>query len=380
MYDYDVILVGGGLQNGLIALAALHVRPGLRVALVEREARLGGNHTWCFHGGDVERRDAEWVEPLVVRRWPSYDVAFPGFRRTIGLPYAAVTAERLDAVVGRAVGAGSGGVVLSGVSAVRVGADEVELSDGRRLGARVVVDARGPQPGPAGGCGYQKFVGLELRLGGPCGLERPLVMDATVPQRDGFRFHYALPFAPDRVLLEDTYFSDGPGLDRAALRAGILAAAAARGWRVVEVLREEEGVLPMPWRREAWPVEPPWVGGYAGGWFHPATGYSFPTAARVAGRLAETLPDGPGAARWARWRAEHERQAVFGRLLNRMLFAGIEPGERWGVFERFHRLPEATIGRFYALRSGWADRVRIVLGSRPRGLPTPRMIYRWLAA
>ena len=35
-----------------------------------------------------------------------------------------------------------------------------------------------------------------------------VVMDATVPQEDGFRFVYALPLDPDRVLVEDTYFSD----------------------------------------------------------------------------------------------------------------------------------------------------------------------------
>ncbi|MBN1774709.1 MAG: lycopene beta-cyclase CrtY [Deltaproteobacteria bacterium] len=380
MESFDVILVGGGLQSGLCALAALHRRSGLRAAIVERDGRLGGNHTWCFHGGDVEPEDQAWLEPLVVRCWPSYDVAFPGFRRTLDVPYSAVTAERLDEVVGRAVRESSGGAVFCGASATRVAAGEVELADGRRLRAPVVLDARGPEPGDPGGCGFQKFVGLELRLAGPCGLERPLVMDATVPQRDGFRFFYALPFAPDRVLLEDTYFSDRPELDRAALRAGILAASEARGWSVSEVLREEEGVLPMPWRRPAVSVEPPYAGGYRGGWFHPATGYSFPIAVRVARRLADALPGGPGTAAWARWRSEHERQAGFGRLLNRMLFAGIAPDERWRVFARFHRLPEPTIRRFYALRSDWADRVRIVLGSRPHALPTPRMLYRWLTA
>lgn len=380
MAEFDVILVGGGLQGGLLALAALQRRPGLRLALVERESRLGGNHTWCFHGGDVAPEDEPWLEPLVVRRWPAYDVVFPDLRRTIDLRYSAVTSERLDDVVGRTVRESSGGAVLAGTAATRLAAGEVELADGRRLRAPVVVDARGPEPGDPGGCGFQKFVGLELRLAAPSGLARPLVMDATVPQRDGFRFHYALPFAPDRVLLEDTYFSDRPELDRASLRAGILAAAAARGWQVLEVLREEEGSLPMPWRRSALPVEPPYAAGYRGGWFHPATGYSFPLAVRVARRLAATLPDGPGTAGWARLRGEHERQAGFGRLLNRMLFAGIEPDERWRVFARFHRLPEALIRRFYALQPTGPDRVRIVLGSRPRGLPTPRMLVRWLAA
>ena len=38
---FDVILVGGGLQSALIALAVLARQPGARVAIVERASRLG---------------------------------------------------------------------------------------------------------------------------------------------------------------------------------------------------------------------------------------------------------------------------------------------------------------------------------------------------
>ncbi len=51
--DVDYALVGGGLQNGLLALALRAARPAARLALVERGATLGGNHTWCFHAGDL---------------------------------------------------------------------------------------------------------------------------------------------------------------------------------------------------------------------------------------------------------------------------------------------------------------------------------------
>ena len=59
MYDY--ILVGGGLQNALIALLLAERRPGTTLALLEREERLGGNHTWSFHDTDVAgaARDAK---------------------------------------------------------------------------------------------------------------------------------------------------------------------------------------------------------------------------------------------------------------------------------------------------------------------------------
>src|SRR5262245_27635475 len=83
---YDCVLVGGGLQNGLLALAILAERPDARIALVERADHLGGNHTWCFHAGDLPPSATQFVGPLVEQRWPGYEVSFPGNRRTIESP------------------------------------------------------------------------------------------------------------------------------------------------------------------------------------------------------------------------------------------------------------------------------------------------------
>ena len=64
----------------------------------------------------------------------------------------------------------------------------------------------------------------------------------------------------------------------------------------------------------------------------------------------------------------HERQARFCRLLNWLLFCAYPQGERWQVLQRFYRLPEATIRRFYALDLTLADRARLLLGRPPGGL------------
>ena len=59
---------------------------------------------------------------------------------------------------------------------------------------------------------------------------------------DGFRFVYLLPFDERRLLIEDTYYSDTPGLDAGTVRARLSAYAAAQGWRIAHVEREESGV------------------------------------------------------------------------------------------------------------------------------------------
>src|SRR3546814_12532634 len=64
-------------------------------------------------------------------------------------------------------------------------------------------------------------------------------MDASVPQNDGYRFVYLLPFASDRVFIEDTYYSDTPHLNQQVLRARIAEYVGKQGWRIANILREE---------------------------------------------------------------------------------------------------------------------------------------------
>jgi lycopene beta-cyclase len=375
----EYVLVGGGLQNALIALALLERRPDARIALVERERRLGGNHTWCYHETDVPPEARSLLDRLVVRRWAAHDVAFPSHRRRMSGGYAALTSERLHAVVSQALEAAPHARLI--VANVReLQADGVSLDDGRRLRGALVVDARGPVHGAPSAGGYQKFLGLELALSGGTAPEVPMLMDATVPQIDGFRFMYVLPWASDRVLVEDTYYSDSPALDADTLRERVLDYAAHAGLRVSSVLREERGVLPIPYRLDVSAdgavdvARGPLRAGYAGGLFHPTTGYSLPVAVRLALHLAACPAGAAPGLEYARWLAEQRRQARFCLLLNRLLFSAFAPEQRHHVLERFYRLPESTIRRFYALDTSAPDRARILCGRPPRGFSLRRLL------
>jgi lycopene beta-cyclase len=368
---YDIVLVGGGLQNALIAMALLTRERPPTVALCERDDRLGGNHTWSFHGGDLPPGAERFVDPLVRHRWPGHRVHFPGLRRRIGSPYASIRSTDVDQVVRRQVAGAPGSALFLGRAARSVTAGRVELDRGEVLTAKLVVDARGPAPAAGrGAAGYQKFVGVELGLARPHRLDEPILMDATVAQLDGFRFVYLLPLAADRLLVEDTYFSDSPVLDRAALRERALAYALAHGFGPAEVIREEHGVLPMPWRSDGLPRADrsgPLVAGYQGGWFHPATGYSFPVAVKLAALFAARGLD-TRTEEIAALAARVRRQAAYCRQLNRLLFRWCVPERRWELLARFYRLPEPVIRRFYALELRPADQARLLLGRPPGGL------------
>lgn len=364
----DVVLVGGGLANGLIALRLRTLRPDLRVILLEREKRIGGEHTWCHFGTDVSPGISGWLRPLIVHRWSDYEVRFPGHGRTLKTPYLAITSQRLHEAVSAALGQDA----WLSATASEVSPHQVTLTDGRRITAAAVVDGRGPRRSRSLALGWQKFLGQEVRLTSPHGLTRPIIMDATVSQFDGYRFLYVLPLDPSRLLIEDTRYSDGFDLDRDALRADILAYANQQGWTVEKIVREEHGVLPIAlagdidayWREARAQVAEV---GLRAALFQPTTGYSLPDAARLADQIA-ALPHITSAHVRACAEAQSKtawRKRRYFRLLNRMLFRACEPDQRFKVLERFYRLRLPLIQRFYAARLTLWDKARVLIGKPP---------------
>ena len=314
---WDHVLVGGGLANGLLALALLD--RGRRVALIEQAGRLGGNHTFCFHARDLPP-DAPWAAPLVQHRWDGYDVRFPRLTRRVGSVYRGFVGEHLDAVVQRRFADSPQAELFLESEAIAVDARGVTLADGQRIEGTAVIDARGPGREPVTNAGFQKFVGREVELERPHGLTRPVLMDATVPQVDGLRFFYVLPLSPTRLLVEDTRFSDGPTLDVDDLGAQVDAYLERHGWEVAALVREESGVLPMPWAPLPHPGSAPLLAGYAGGMLHPGTGYSVPVAARLAVEVAKLEPNALASGALEPWIEDLRQRQRLPLLLNRLLF------------------------------------------------------------
>jgi lycopene beta-cyclase len=374
-----MILVGGGLQNALIALAVLEKDALAPIVLLESAGKLGGNHTWSFHQGDVPPSLRAIVDRLVVHAWPGYSVAFPGFDRTFHTTYSSIDSSSLHSVVTEAFRRAPNARLRLNTPVERVEARAVKIAGGEWIGAALVVDARGPGTGDARS-GFQKFLGVEVQLSSPWSSKLPCLIDARVPQLDGFRFIYTLPLAPDRVLVEDTVYSSSPFLDDAAMRARLMDHLAARGARVERVLREERGVLPLPLDPFVPGHQRPVHGGYGGGWFHPTTGYSLPVAATLAAAVAQAWPEAPAPQRLAELALTLEKQIVFFTRLNRLLFEATRPSDRWRVLARFHRLPEKTLQRFYAMATTRGDRLRILVGLPPRGVSWSRAALAWGSA
>ncbi len=401
--DFDYVLVGGGLQSGLLALALKHHLPDARVALIERDGQIGGNHTWSFHPGDVPESCRTWIQPLIKYRWSGYDVRLGTFRRHIGLQYASIPSKHFAHVVGglfettasvladqvrhhemladqsdnlhfdssvatAVAERESDWQLMTDTDVINVTQDSVLTRSGQLIQGRLVIDCRGPgsQSIRFAGCGYQKFHGFELELKDDWPVKSPVIMESVVDQSDGFRFLYTLPFTPRRVLVEDTRFSNTPDYDRQECFDLVKKYLQAQGVGRFQIVREEAGVLPMPFTSELPPaICSPLSGGYAGGWFHAATGYSFPMAVA----FAEAVASGPLESvevRVSDLSDKHRLRSSYSRFLNRLLFRLVAPQHRQRIFRRFYRvLSDASIERFYSHQFTTGDALRIVVGIPP---------------
>ncbi len=363
-----LVLVGGGLANSLIAYRILSVDPTFPLLVVERHSSLGANHTWSFHDSDLAPAQQAWIRPLVAHRWAAHELRFPRRRRLFHGGYNTIRSHLFHEVVAGLLEDRA----LLGLEVVDVAPGRVQLADGTSIETDAVIDGRGDPGGNSLEIAYQKFVGVFVRLAQNHGLEEPILMDATVEQLDGYRFVYCLPFSARELLIEDTYYSDRPGLDHARLQAGIRAYAVRQEWEIAEIIDDEAGVLPIVLGGDIqafWDSGPSGVArsGMRAAFFHPTTGYSLPQAVALADELTPVRHlDGQALYDLTRRRSvDLWRHTAYYRLLNRMLFGAAEPEQRYRIFERFYGLSDPLIRRFYAGRLKWSDKVRLLIGKPP---------------
>ena len=366
----DIAIVGGGLAGGLFALALRRHAPQLSFALFEAGEAYGGNHRWSWFEHDLDDDGAEVLAPFAKTEWTGgNEVRFPAHSRRLVSNYRSLDSRDFDVALRMALPQEA---IRTRAKVVGLDGAGITLENGERIAARAVVDCRDAVPSEHLTGGWQVFLGQLLKTAAPHGIERPVIMDATVEQPGAYRFVYLLPLGPDEIFVEDTYYTDSPELNSETLRRRIEEYASTNGW-VTEVMHEETGVLPVitggdfDAYRASLTTHGVALAGARGGFVHPLTSYTVPIAVRNALAIAAAASDGLGALPdLVESRAkQHWRDTAYYRLLGKMLFEAAEPEERYRVFERFYRLPEPLISRFYAARSTPLDKMRILTGKPP---------------
>lgn len=375
--QYDLVIVGGGLAGCLLLQALQHRHPHLKYLLIEQSDHVGGNHNWSFHDADLSEACKSWFLPLISHSWNGYEVSFPDYSRTFQNRYHCLTSDDLS----KHVQASSEKYLLlhESVTDIKKGDNcEITLSSGRKICTETVILAKGwdskEQP-----TAWQKFVGMQIELNEPHGLDHVLLIDARVPQIDGFRFFYLLPWSETRLLIEDTYYSSHTVLKVERIEQEVLHYLEQKKWHIKKVESKSHGMLPLMMNRPRGQKNKdfPKIGA-ASGFFHPITGYTVPTLLRQIDAITEksnlTMPSIMRAL--AQVEEDSKTRLRYYWLMNRLMFKAATPTERYRILSHFYKMPEPLIQRFYAGNTNLFDQLRMLAGKPPVPLKKAFQVFR----
>ncbi|MEV0246588.1 lycopene cyclase family protein [Nocardia sp. NPDC050712] len=309
----DVVVCGAGPAGR--ALAHRCLARGLSVVVVDPAPRRRWTATYAAWMSELPG----WLDAGVVAAKVDRPVAWGVRRHELPWMYAVLDTDALQQSLDIA-----GAQVIS-ERAVEIEPGSAVLESGTVVSGARVIDARGLGRSPQRA--EQTAYGVIVDAQRSAGLE-PLFMDWR-PDNGANRtatrsFLYAIPLGGGRMLLEETCLAGRPALDSGELRTRLLHRLRSRGIELggdepVERVRfSVEGARPGPDRF-----------GAAGGFIHPATGYSVAAALTAADSIAAGASASPLSAR-----AVHTLRAAGLRAL-----LALPPGDTPVFFDAFFTLP-----------------------------------------
>ena len=356
-----ILIAGGGVAGCLAALAMARHRPEVPLLIVEEGERFGGDHFYAAFGAELADDAAALVASLAEQRWPGFYVAFPGASRklkgdSLGFGAAALHAAMVEALDPKQY--------RLGTRIVAVREDALVLDGGEELKAEGALDARGAANLSMLELLYEARLEREYRTPGPHGVDRPVLVDATVGQTGGLGYVQVMPLGADRLLIAEVMVAERGQPDEQA-RARLDHYATLRGWSGAKLEAERSLARPLPMGGDFsafWRIGGARVAklGLRGGFIHPVTGRTVADAARL-GLLLTRQRDFSGAALHdvfeeearQQWKSREPLRAITRQL------AESPPEERRSLIERLYRLDPALIGRFHAGDLGMIDRLRV---------------------
>ncbi|MFI6166877.1 lycopene cyclase family protein [Nocardia sp. NPDC051052] len=338
----EVIVCGLGPAGRALASRCL-VR-GLSVTVVDPLPDRRWSATYAAWADELPG----WLDPAAIAATVDQPTACGTRAHRIDRPYVVLDADRLRASLELT------GADVVADRAVELTANTVVLASGRLLTARRVFDARGIARSAA--FAEQTAYGLVLDARHCAGVE-PLFMDWRTdngaPADAAQSFLYAVPLGGGSMLLEETCLAGRPALDGAVLRDRLHHRLRSRG---IEFTGDERV------ERVRFPVEGGRPGrhtfGAAGGFAHPATGYS------VAASLTAAEAVAAGATAWpASARAVYRLRAAGLRAL-----LGLPPADLPVFFDAFFAMPTSAQRAYLSGRTdltGTVTAMRTLFGALP---------------
>jgi lycopene beta-cyclase len=356
-----ILIAGGGLAGALAALAMARHRPDVPLLIVEEAETFGGAGTRAFSDAELGEDGAGLIGPERIARWPGIYLSFPGLNRNLRLDWSSLGGGDLHRAVVETLDPKQ---YRLGARIVAVREDALVLDGGEELKAEGAIDARGTANLSMLALLHEIRVERDYVFAAPHRVDRPVLIDATVPQDGALRFMSCVPLGENRLAVSDVMVSERIQPDADA-GARLDAYVAARGWQGPSPGAEQVSQRPLPYGGDFaafWRLGGARVAklGLRGGFVHPLTGRTLGDAVANA-MLLTRQRDFSGGALHDLFEAE-ARQAWKRREPLREVTAAIaaaRPEDRCALLASLYMLNPGTIAALNAGDLGWLDRRRV---------------------
>jgi lycopene beta-cyclase len=360
--NHGLLIAGGGVAGSLAALAMARLRPEVPMIFVSEAGDLAAERTHILLDQGLSEEERALASPLIEKSWDAHYVSFPNGSRKLKLRCHAITGARVDAAVREALRPEQ---IRAEDRIVAVRDRSLLLHGGETLAGDGALDARSWAHQTTLELGWRKTLARTYRFTAPHRVDLPVAVDATLDGEGGAGFFACIPFDERTLRIERVEVRAAPELDEAAAGVRIDSYVAKRGWGGGEmVVGEESSAAPLALGGDFgayWRIGGARVAklGARGGFFHPATGSTFPDALRTAllltrqrdfsGEALHDLFEEQAVALW--------RKREYYRAFNQLL---LQPNGGDAVLEGLYGLDAALVGRFFAEELGLFDRRRVM--------------------
>ncbi|MFI4819042.1 MAG: lycopene beta-cyclase CrtY [Enterobacterales bacterium] len=238
---FNIIFIGLGLSNGLIAIRLKQHFPDLDILLIEKNLNININKTWSFNFTDINLIKNNWIFPIIDNFWNKYIVNFKNYRRIINTEYLTITSYKFYKFIIKYF---EKKILFKYVVSI-LSDHSVKLNNNIILNADIIFDGRGYKKNNNKNLCFQFFFGQEFKLNKYHNIKNPTIMDSTISQKYGYRFLYILPISPYSFIIEDTIYLNSKNLNIKINNNNIFKYIVKNKFNLNKILREEKGKIPI---------------------------------------------------------------------------------------------------------------------------------------
>ncbi|WGS66221.1 lycopene beta-cyclase CrtY [Enterobacteriaceae bacterium ET-AT1-13] len=354
---YDIIFIGAGLSNSLIALNLL--KKNLKVLIIDSNNKLNNNHTWSFFENIIFKNKKNCINKLIFNKWNYYKIKFPNYTKIFKNNYFCIKSNFFFNYLKKKL---KQNLILN-TYITNYGKNFVQLSNGNILYCNLIIDGRGYYPKKNEKLGMQLFLGQEWILKKPHNLIYPIIMDSTICQKKSFHFIYIIPLSKYNLLIEDTHYINNNIFKTNLLRNNIFKYIKKKNWIIKKLKSEEQGIIPIKLKNYKNKIFKNIIlNGLKGNFFHATTGYSLYISLILSNKILKI-----NNLNYKKILNEfnylskniYKNQKKY-ILLNKIFFLLINTNKRYKLIQKFYNLPEILIKKFYIEKINCFDIIKFM--------------------